>query len=138
MTTVGSADFKSLRVLIVEDEAYTRVITKTLLRQLGVKDVEEAPNGQDGLLKTAAWLPDVVLCDIHMSPVNGFEYLEKLRNHVHTGIRNTPVIFLTADSKRDTVMFAKENGPHGFLVKPISLAALKARLETLPPPGKKL
>lgn len=137
MATVG-VDYKTLRILIVEDEAYTRVITKTLLRQLGVKEVEEAVNGQEGLVKTASWLPHAVLCDIHMSPVNGFEYLEKLRQHVQVGIRNTPVIFLTADSKRDTVMFAKENGPHGFLVKPISLNALKGKLESLPPPGKTL
>lgn len=80
----------------------------------------------------------MVLCDIHMSPVNGFEFMEKLRNHVHTGIRNTSIIFLTGDSKRDTVMFAKKNGPHGFLVKRISLNALKGKLESLPPPGNKL
>jgi len=130
MTTIG-VDYKHLKVLIVEDEQYTRVITRTLLRQIGVRDIEEAANGLEGLLKAASWEPNVILCDIHMSPVNGFEFIEKLRTHAHVEIRDTAVIFLTADSKKDTVMFAKENAPYGFLVKPISLAALKSRLDPL-------
>ncbi len=137
MTTVG-VDYKSLRVLIVEDEAYTRVITRTLLRQIGVKDIAEATNGGEGLLKVAEWEPHIVLCDIHMSPINGLEFLEKLRQHPQPSLRNTGVIFLTADSKPDTVKFAKENGPNGYLVKPISLNALKARLDAVGEQVKKL
>lgn len=124
-------DYSKLRVLIVEDESYTRVISRTLLRQIGVRDIAEAANGRDGLAKLAEWEPHLVLCDIHMTPVNGLEFLEQVRQHGQPKLRNTAVIFLTADAKPDTVKFAKENAPNGFLVKPISLAALKSRLDAV-------
>lgn len=127
--TTPNVDYSKMRVLIVEDEAYTRVISRTLLRQIGVRDIAEAANGRDGLTKLTEWEPHLVLCDIHMTPINGLEFLEKVRGHPQANLRGTAVIFLTADAKPDTVKFAKENAPNGFLVKPISLASLKSRLD---------
>lgn len=127
---MATVSYKNLKVLLIEDESYTRMITRTLLRQIGVFTIEEATNGRDGFTKAVDWRPDLVLCDIHMAPVDGFEFIKKLRGHDDVGLRNTPVIFLTADSKRDNVIIAKEHAANGFLVKPISLSALKIRLDS--------
>lgn len=124
-------DYVRLKILVVEDEIHTRTIIKTLLRQLGVRDIGEAANGRDGLVKVTDWRPHVVLCDIHMKPVNGLEFLQLLRKLEDTIIAQTPVIFLTADANRDNVLIAKENAANGYLVKPVSLQALKSRLDQI-------
>ena len=133
---MAGINYKNLKVLVVEDESYTRFITRTLLRQIGVQLIEEAANGREGLMKAMDWRPDLVLCDIHMEPVDGFEFIKKLRSHQDQDLRNTPVIFLTADSRRDNVMIAKQHAANGFLVKPISLIALKSRLDSVAAPVK--
>lgn len=89
----------------------------------------EAANGRDGLVELARDPPHVVLCDVHMQPVDGREFLKTLRTMPDPAVKDTPVIFLTADSSRDTVLFAKEFAIDGYLVKPPSVIALRQRLD---------
>lgn len=123
-------EYHRLHVLVVEDEVHTRTIIKALLRQLGVRKISEAVNGLDGLVKLTDVKPHLVLCDVHMKPIDGREFLQKTRE-MEPPLRDTPVIFLTADAQRDTVVFAKEHAVSGYIVKPPSLAAIKTRIEAL-------
>jgi two-component system, chemotaxis family, chemotaxis protein CheY len=123
--------YHRLKVLIVEDERHTRAIIKSLLRQLGVRVMVEAANGRDGLVELVRDPPDVVLCDVHMKPIDGMEFLKTLREMDDAAVKNTPVVFLTADVQRDTVLFAKEHAISGYIVKPPSATSLKARLDPI-------
>ena len=121
-------DFKTLKIVIIEDEDFIRVLIRRLLRQLGVEHIYEASEGGAGLKEVVRTRPDIVLCDIHMEPMDGMTFLEKLRALPMAGLKETPVVFLTADSQQDTVLLAKKLTVNGYLVKPVSLSALERRI----------
>lgn len=126
-----TARYKDLRILVIEDEAFSRRIISGLLRQIGFNLIEEATDGELGFRETLRTRPQAVLCDIHMEPLDGLGYLSKLRDYAGPEIAATPVIFLTADKQQETVLSAKHLKVDGYLVKPVSLASLKQRLDAL-------
>lgn len=129
--TQPEIEYHKLKVLVVEDERHTRTIIKALLRQIGVRVIMEATNGRDGLIEVVRDPPDIVLCDVHMTPIDGREFLKALRELPDDRVKNTPVVFLTADAQRDTVVFAKEHSINGYIVKPPSVVSLKARIDAV-------
>ncbi|MEI8393183.1 MAG: response regulator [Rhodospirillaceae bacterium] len=124
-------EFTKLKVLLVEDESYTRQIVRNLLRQLGIRSIAEAANGKEGLLELLRTRPDIVFCDIHMTPISGLELLKQVRAVKIADLAATPVVMLTADAGNEAVFSAKELQASGYLVKPVSLNALKARIEAV-------
>jgi two-component system chemotaxis response regulator CheY len=122
-------------VLIVEDEMHTRALIKNMLRQIGVRSIVEAKDGKAGLDEVLRAKPHLVLCDIHMEPVDGLAFLKALRGAKLPNVRDTPVVFLTADAKRDTVLTAKGLHINGYLVKPVAVADLKARIDSVLKPA---
>ena len=129
---MSSFMYGRLRVLIVEDENYTRRVIRSLLRQSGVREIAEAADGGQGFLELLKFRPHLVFCDIHMKPVDGIEFLRVVRTAELKEVATTRVIFLTADAQRDTVLTAKDLSVDGYLVKPVSLARLQSKLhETL-------
>jgi two-component system chemotaxis response regulator CheY len=128
---MSELDYGATRVLVVEDEDFTRKIIRSLLHQLGVRHFHEATDGKAGLLEVLRVRPQLVLCDIHMKPVNGLQFLKSLREAKIPAIASTPVVFLTSDSQTDTVMLAKEQAVDGYLVKPVSLAQLKRKIDSV-------
>ena len=123
--------YEQLTILVVEDEAHTRAIIKAMLRQIGVRSVVEAANGKEGLNEVLRTRPHIVLCDVHMEPIDGLTFLKTLRAVKIEALRNTPVLFLTADAQKDTVLFAREHKVDGYMVKPVALGELKARIDQI-------
>lgn len=121
--------YESLRILVLEDEGYIRQIICRLLRQIGFRLINEAGNGIDGLREIMRVRPQLILCDIHMEPMDGIAFLRKLRGLGHDPLSQVPVIFLTADKARDTVVAAKELRVDGYLAKPVSMKTLKDRID---------
>ena len=122
-------DYKGVSVLIVEDEATTRASIRSQLRQIGIHTVSEAADGKAGLNEIARTRPTLVLCDVHMQPVDGRQFLKMVRTVKVEWVKNIPIIFLTADANPDTVSFAKEFQINGYLVKPVSVKDLKTRID---------
>jgi two-component system chemotaxis response regulator CheY len=127
----GISPYDKVRILVIEDESYIRRIICRLLRQIGFSLIDEAENGADGLREVLRVKPNVVLCDIHMEPVDGLAFLKTLRSVKDEALSKIPVIFLTADKERNTVMSAKEHRVDGYLAKPVSAKALKDRLDAV-------
>jgi two-component system chemotaxis response regulator CheY len=117
-----------ISVLIIEDETHTRHTIRSQLRQIGVRHIAEASDGERGILELIRARPDIVLCDVHMEPVGGREFLERVRANQLAAIKWTPIIFLTADAEKETVLFAKDHQVTGYLVKPINANQLKERI----------
>lgn len=121
--------YELLRVLVLEDETHIRQIICRLLRQIGFRLIDEASNGADGFKELLRVRPRVILCDIHMEPIDGITFLKRLRALGHPELSRIPVIFLTADTQRDTVVAAKDLRVDGYLAKPVSLKSLKDRID---------
>ncbi|MGP0091160.1 MAG: response regulator [Xanthobacteraceae bacterium] len=117
-----------IKVLVVEDEPYTRKVIRTLLSGVGVKNVHEASNGAEGLAAVRAIAPDIVLLDWDMPQVNGAEFMRTVRSPATFPYPNVPVIMLTAHGEKSRVVEAVKLGVHEYLVKPVSSQALLARM----------
>lgn len=123
-----SAVDTGLRVLVVEDERFIRRLVVRMLRQIGFQEVLEADDGQAGYAEMLRSHPDIIICDVHMEPMDGIEFLRRVRENSDAGISNLPVIFLTGDLKKDTVLIAKEYRVDGYISKPVSLNMLQDRI----------
>ncbi len=130
----NAIDYERLRVLLVEDETYTRQLIRQQLYQIGIRSISEAANGKDGLLELLRTRPNIVFCDIHMKPIGGLEFLRQVRAVKIAAIAATPVVMLTADAGSETVNTAKELAASGYLVKPVALNQLKARIDAMAAP----
>ncbi len=116
------------KILIVDDEIDTLLPLK---KSLEVEDyvVLGASNGKDGLEKVRTEIPDLILLDLMMPEMDGFEVCTLLKKDPLT--RNTPVIMLTAkEAVRDKVK-GLDIGADDYVTKPFNLNELKARIKSL-------
>jgi len=120
---------KDLRVLIVDDYATMRRILKSLLEQLGIKNVEEANDGVGALHKLQSSKFDLVISDWNMEPMSGLQLLKECRSDQH--LKSIPFIMVTAESKTENVLVAKEAGVNNYIVKPFNAATLKSKIESV-------
>lgn len=126
---MAEIDYAALRILVIEDVEVIRRIIARELRSIGVGQVEQAENGHDGLLKVGTFRPHMVFCDIHMGPIDGLEFLDKLRMLAIAELRQTPVVFLTADAEERTVFAARKLDVDGYMVKPVTNAGLRRQID---------
>lgn len=114
-----------MRVLVVEDEPDLRGPVVESLRDEGYA-VDEAADGEDGLRKLDIWPYDLVVLDLMLPKLDGWEFLRRLRK-----TRRTPVLVLTArDAVADRVR-GLDLGADDYLVKPFALPELRARARAL-------
>ena len=102
------------KILFIEDEKSLQEILGQVLKQHGF-EVKEALNGQDGLDLVAKFEPDLILLDLILPKVNGFEVLEKIKGNEAT--KNIPVIILTNLEGSENVQRALELEAFDYLVK---------------------
>jgi two-component system, chemotaxis family, chemotaxis protein CheY len=129
--TMAQIDYSKLHILVVEDERFTRDLTCALLRAIGVGSVTACEDGQAGLLELLRTRPDLVFCDVRMARLDGLGFLKKVRSAKVQGVDRTPIIFLTGDAAADTVLFAQTHEANGYLVKPVSLAQIRDRIDAV-------
>jgi two-component system chemotaxis response regulator CheY len=127
---VADFNFSHFTVLIVDDSDFVRHIVRKYLVEMGFKEVLEASNGMDGIAELKK-NPDIILCDIEMEPLNGFEFLKLLRKQ--QGAEKTiPLLFLTSSAEASYVQRAIDLGVNAYLLKPIMPETLRKKLtETL-------
>jgi two-component system chemotaxis response regulator CheY len=130
MTALEDA-YKTLKVLIVDDEEPMRTLIGRMLERLGVSAVFHADDGARGFAEVLRSRPDVVLCDIHMHPVDGHEFLRLVRESNEDGLRDLPVIFLSGDNLLNTLQRASRRHVDAYLVKPMSREDLKMQLDII-------
>jgi CheY-like chemotaxis protein len=111
------------KILVVEDDQPILDLMDLLIRKLGYEPILIA-NGLEALELVKKEPPALILLDIMMTPVNGWEFLEKLRGDY--GIREIPVILFTASPSIDEKMKEMKDPNLGVLTKPVSFAELKA------------
>jgi two-component system, chemotaxis family, chemotaxis protein CheY len=130
MTTLEDA-YKSLKVLVVDDEDEMRKLIGRMLERLGVTTIFQARDGASGFREVLSVRPDIVLCDVHMQPVDGHEFLRLVRESEVEWVRATPVIFLSGDNLLDTVRRATRLHVDAYMVKPMGRDDLKTQLDIM-------
>lgn len=115
------------KILVVEDDQLMRTFTVNALKRIGVMQIKDCADGTAGLKMALAFQPHLILTDIHMKPMGGLEFVEKLR--AREGLGGTQVIFMSADSSRETFSAALPLGVDAYIVKPPRLPDLKNKIE---------
>jgi two-component system, chemotaxis family, chemotaxis protein CheY len=117
---------KNMRIMIVDDYTTMLRILRNLLRQLEFNNVEEATNGQEALDKLKREPFDLVISDWNMTPMTGLDLLRSVRGDAQ--LRKLLFIMVTAESKTDNVVTAKQAGVSNYIVKPFSAEVLRAKI----------
>lgn len=120
---------KEMEILIVDDYATMRRIMKNLLIQLGFKNVSEAADGGDALGKLRVKAAGLVISDWNMEPMTGLQLLKEVRSDAK--LKDLPFIMVTAESKTDNVIAAKQAGVSNYIVKPFNAETLKAKMQSV-------
>ena len=121
-----SPDLSSCSVLIMEDNLSNQTVLSRLLNVMGITKVEVASDGVEGLKKIAAFIPDLIILDIAMPRMNGYEVLHQLK--VDPKTRNVPVLIQTAVDSRETREKTFSSGATDFITKPVNPLEFFARV----------
>ena len=121
-------DARKSRILIADDEPFNRELLEAFLSE-GNYELEYAADGQETLDKTASFKPDLILLDVMMPKLSGFEVCEKLKKEPETS--SVMILMVTALSDLGDVERAVAVGCDDFLSKPINQIELLIRVETL-------
>ncbi|MBL7671299.1 MAG: response regulator [Bdellovibrionaceae bacterium] len=122
----------NIRVLIVDDSATTRKITRKYLTDLGFTKIDEAGDGALGWSKIIGSHPpySLVICDWHMPRISGLELLKNVRTTNDT--KSLSFVMVTGEQNKEEVLKALKMGASGYIVKPFEPDILKKTLEKLP------
>ena len=115
------------RLLLVDDEELNIRLLERILDKAGYKHVASTTNSDEAIALQARFKPDLILLDVHMSGLDGFEVLEQINAHNHNGDR-IPVIMITADASTETKRRALELGANDFVGKPFDAAEILLRI----------
>lgn len=117
----------NMNVLIVDDYNTMLRIIKNLLKQLGFNNVDEATDGTMAFEKVQQKTYGLIISDWNMEPMTGLEFLQKVRGSTE-GYKDTPFIMITAESKTENVVKAKQAGVNNYIVKPFNAETLKTKM----------
>lgn len=117
---------KDMRILVVDDFQTMRRIIINLLRQLGFKNVAEAPDGQRALEKVKGEKFDLIISDWNMPNMTGMDFLKAVR--ADETLKAIPFIMVTAEGKKENVIAAVQAGVSNYVVKPFNAATLKEKM----------
>lgn len=119
---------KTLSVLVVDDESTSRNLLGKLVEHLGFQ-VTQSASGQEALTLLAAQPADIVLLDLLMPSMDGFEVARRIR--AMPGLVRTPIIVISALESMESIVQAIDAGADDYLIKPIRIPILAAKLGRL-------
>lgn len=120
---------KNMNVLIVDDYKTMLRIINSLLRTIGFVNVDEATDGTMALDMFQKKNYGLVISDWNMEPMSGLELLKKVR--ALNDNKDVPFIMVTAESKTENVVAAKQAGVNNYIVKPFNAETLKSKLSAV-------
>ncbi len=131
MIPPGDNDMANLVVMIVDDNDHMRRLLRSILEALSISQVREAANGMVALNDSKLMVPDVIITDMMMEPLNGLEFTRMLRDDPSHPATRVPVLMVTGFSEKQHVEAARDAGVTEFLAKPVTVKGVGARLESL-------
>ncbi len=120
---------KDLAILVVDDYKTMLRIIRNLLKQLDFSNVDEATDGSEALKKLRDKDYGLVISDWNMEPMTGLQLAREVRSDKK--LKKLPFIVVTAESKTENVVAAKEAGVSNYIVKPFNAETLKQKLASV-------
>ncbi|WP_416898122.1 MAG: response regulator [Minwuia sp.] len=114
-------------ILVVDDYVQMLRIINGLLRDIGFENVDTAMDGAEALRKLRRFQYGMVISDWNMEPMTGYQLLEEIRSDEE--LHDMPFIMVTAESKTEFVISAKQAGVSNYIVKPFTSLTLKEKME---------
>lgn len=127
--TLTPAEFKRLKVLIVDPNAFMRGVLADSLRRLQVNNISAAASAIEAYHIGRTFKPDIIFVDWDAGRVTGIEFTRELRRNTTGVSRETPVILLAAAIDHEQLMEARHAGINEFLLKPVSAQGVLSRIE---------
>ncbi|MEG6508711.1 response regulator [Methyloligella sp. 2.7D] len=119
----------NMSVLVVDDYRTMVRIIRNLLKQLGFTHVDEASDGTSALDMMRHKQYGLVISDWNMEPMTGYELLREVRSDMD--LAKTPFLMVTAESRAENVMAARQAGVNSYIVKPFNAATLRTKIESI-------
>ena len=116
-------------ILIVDDYKTMLRVLRNLLRQLNFGNIEEATDGSMALQKLRQQDFGFVISDWNMEPMTGIQLLREVR--ADDKLKHLPFIMITAESKSENVIVAKQAGVSNYIVKPFNAETLKSKMTSV-------
>ena len=120
---------KDMAILVVDDYKTMLRIIRNLLKQLDFNNVDEATDGSEALKKLRGKDYGLVISDWNMEPMTGLQLVREVRSDKK--LKKLPFIMVTAESKTENVVAAKEAGVSNYIVKPFNAETLKQKLASV-------
>ncbi|PJK27796.1 response regulator [Minwuia thermotolerans] len=118
---------QNMPILIVDDYLQMLRIIGNLLRQIGFTNIDTAMDGAAALRKLRENDYGLIISDWNMEPITGYQLLEEIR--ADEELHDLPFIMVTAESKTEHVIAAKQAGVNNYIVKPFTAQTLKEKME---------
>ena len=119
----------NINILIVDDYKTMLRIIRSLLTQIGFNNIDEANDGNQALTKLKEKKYELIISDWNMEVMTGLELLKNVR--ADEKFKTIPFIMVTAESRTDHVIAAKQAGVSNYIVKPFNAETLKAKLASV-------
>ena len=120
--------FGTMKILIVDDNIHMRVLLRRLLGSRGIRDIDEATNGQAGMGMLRACKYDLILTDLEMQPMDGLEFTREVRTSKDSPNPQVPIIMVSGPHRDTPGPGGARSGITEFIVKPITARDLFARI----------
>ncbi len=120
-----------MRILVVDDFLTMRRVVFSQLRDIGFDDLAEAADGEAALVLLRAGPFDLVISDIDMPTMGGFELLSAIKTDAR--LRHLPVLMLAAEARKEDIVRCAQVGAAAYLVKPFSKAVLEEKMRLAMP-----
>jgi CheY-like chemotaxis protein len=120
--------FELIKILLVDDNHHMRLLLTEILRAIGVREVYEATNGAEALQMMRNQAIDIVMTDLAMQPMDGIDFVRRLRNGQESPNPMAPVIMITGHSTLRRVAEARDVGVTEFLSKPVTARGVIERI----------
>jgi two-component system, chemotaxis family, chemotaxis protein CheY len=120
---------RNINILIIDDYKTMLRIIHSLLDQLGFHNIDEATDGAMAIEMIKEKKYELIISDWNMKPTTGLELLKNVRANENT--KNIPFLMVTAESKVENIMAAKQAGVSNYIVKPFNAETLKTKLTSI-------
>nr|WP_283816640.1 response regulator [Phenylobacterium glaciei] len=117
-----------MHILVIDDDPLIRMMVTAVLTT-DTQKVTSVENGMDGLVCAASPPPDLVLLDVSMPDVSGFDLLPRLLKS--RGWARTPILMLTAENEIENIIRARREGARGYICKPVQPDTLVAMVNDI-------